>query len=71
MITYPIVGMKYISKNSASMDWDFIVSVLSCVWTSDHRSVVIYEWEESPGFFTVGMNGVEFFNSEFERYREI
>lgn len=68
---YPIVGLKYISKNAADMDWDFIVRVLSCVWTSDHRMVIIYEWEDSPGFFCTGMDEVSTFNSRFDRYREI
>lgn len=71
MYHYPIVGLKYISNNAADMDWDFIVRVLSCVWTSDHRSVVVYEWEETEGFYSLGMDEVSLFNSKFDRYREV
>jgi hypothetical protein len=71
-VKYPIVGLKYISKNSAEMDWDFIVRVLSCVWTSDHRCIVVYEWaEDDEVTMSVGMCNVKYFNDNFDRYREI
>jgi hypothetical protein len=70
MVTYPIVGLRYISKNSANMDWDFIVTVLSCVYTSDHKSVIVYEWEESKGSYSLGMNEVSMFNARFDKYKE-
>lgn len=70
MSTYPVVGLKYISKNSANMDWDFIVRVLSCVWTADHRSVIVYEWQDEDGVCTVATDELETFNCRFDKYRE-
>lgn len=71
MTTYPIVGLKYVSKNSADRDWDFIVRVLSCVWTSDHKSVIVYEWQDEEGVCIVGLDSIEVFNDRFDRYREV
>lgn len=66
---YPIAGLKYISKNAANMDWDFIVRVLSCVWTSDHRSIIVYEYEDQDQC-TVLVSTLKEFNDHFDRYRE-
>lgn len=70
---YPIVGLKYISGNSANMDWDFIVTVLSCVWTTDGKCFVTYEWPEGPSdniHYNIGIMDVYFFNSRFEKFKE-
>jgi hypothetical protein len=69
---YPIVGLRYISKHSANMDWDFIVRVLSCVWRADHKCFIVYEWNMKDGVtMGIGMDELEAFNNRFSRYKEI